>query len=154
MLYDDFTEASINTGLWVESLPQAGSTVSQSGGSLTTMQRGTLGTVSQFQAPLVVTGVVTMLSSGEHFDISLRSNLSTPGASGYYTTTGVVVEFAMDGEGYSIYNYASASNTNTLVVGSYRRRFRSVIDPTWGSRRRRRRRIYRGNARTDLLMGT
>jgi hypothetical protein len=57
-----------------------------------------------------------MLSPIEHFAITLRSNLSTGGS---YEVTGVVCEFALDGQGYSIYNYASASDTNTLVVGRY-----------------------------------
>jgi hypothetical protein len=67
----------------------------------------------------MITGTFTMLSSIEHFNIVLRSDLSSAGAAASYERAGVLVSFAMDGQGYSIQNYSDAPSSFQVGVGTY-----------------------------------
>lgn len=116
LLSDNFPGSTIDPIKWQTILPLSTSSIIQNSGSLTTTGRGILATARQFSAPYVISGTFTMLHSLEHFNVALRSNLSSTGASSSYERSGVIVTFVNDGQGFSIQNYTSASNWTQLAT--------------------------------------
>ncbi len=122
LLNDDFNGNSVDSSLWNVVLPFAQSQVTESGGYLTTTGRGILATVAGFNSPISVSGTVIMNDANEHFETTLRTDLSinnTPEGV-YHELTGVSVEFAPDGTfgGISIQSF-TPTNVTVLSQGSY-----------------------------------
>jgi len=119
LLSDDFSGGSLNTSLWTTILPTGSSAITQSGGLLTTTGRGVLGTVGGFTAPYAVSGTFTMLDASEHFNIALRTDLSTTGAGSSYERRGVLVSFSNNADQISIQRFNTALDWDLLTVASY-----------------------------------
>jgi hypothetical protein len=96
LLNDTFSGSSLDASLWQTILPNGSSSVTQSGGGLTTTARGILGSVAGFSGPLTLSGTFTLLNDSEHFKIVLRSDLTSTGS--YDERTGLIVAFANDGD--------------------------------------------------------
>lgn len=117
LLNDNFSGGSLDTGKWQTILPTGSSSVSQSGGVLTTTGRGILATANPFSTPHVISGVFTMQNDLEHFNITFRTNLSDSGSS--YERPGMLVAFSNDGNEVSIQRFTNASDWNLLAGSSY-----------------------------------
>lgn len=115
LLTDDFSGGSLNTSIWTTILPTGNSSIVQGGGVLTTRGRGVLGTVASFAGPYTVSGSFAMEDGLEHFDIVLRSNLSSAGAGASYERAGLLIEFINDGQGISIDEFTDAANHNQII---------------------------------------
>jgi hypothetical protein len=115
LLTDDFSGGSLNTSIWTTILPTGSSSIVQSGGVMITTGRGILGTVASFSGPYTVSGSFAMEDGLEHFDIILRSNLSSPGVISSYERAGLQFEFVNDGQGIAIDEYTSAANHNQIA---------------------------------------
>ena len=102
LLTDSFDGTALDPTKWATILPFGSSSLVQSGGTLTTTGRGILATANDNAAPYVISGTFTMLNGLEHFNIVLRSDLSTVGASTFFERLGVIVTFVNDGQGISI----------------------------------------------------
>jgi len=105
LLSDNFSGPSLNTSLWSTILPYGGSSVTQAGGSVTTTGRGILATNDGFTGPYMVNGTFTMLNDLEHFNVVLRSNMSSTNS--FEERTGLIVTFVNDGNGISIQEYTN-----------------------------------------------
>ncbi len=107
LLHDDFDGATVDASKWTIMNPVIGSSVTQSGGELTTIKRGTLATVANFSAPYAISGSFTSNSFDELFTVTLRSDLSEAptfsGRQGVSVTFGdannTLSLYAIDGDG-------------------------------------------------------
>lgn len=97
---DDFNGPSLDPTAWSTIMPNGSSSVVQSGGSVTTTARGILATVKDWSGPYVVEGSFTMLSDLEHFNVVLRSDMSSTNS--FDERTGLIVTFVNDGNGISV----------------------------------------------------
>ena len=120
-LFDDFNASSVNGSLWNVILPFGQSSISESGGFLTTTGRGTLATVAGFDSPLTISGNVTLNNQNEHFYTILRTDLSLwPAGASYHEITGIVVGFSADANQISIGQLtAGQDNPIFLALGSF-----------------------------------
>ena len=85
-----------------------------------TTRRGILATAGQYSPPYVITGTFTLSNSREHFEVVLRTNLSSPGASSTYEKReGVVVEFDKDRQVFSISNHTPAPTGGQLAKAPF-----------------------------------
>ncbi len=122
LLNDTFSGSSLDASLWQTILPNGSSSVTQSGGGLTTTARGILGSVAGFSGPLTLSGTFTLLNDSEHFKIVLRSDLTSTGS--YDERTGLIVAFANDGDNVSIQELTNPMANWQLIAatgnGGYR----------------------------------
>ncbi len=100
LLDDDFSGATLDTSKWTVILPQSSSSVVQSGGAVTTTARGILATNDGFSGGYSVSGMFTLLDPFEHFNIALRTDLSSTNS--HHERAGLIVTFVNDGDGISI----------------------------------------------------
>lgn len=119
LLSDDFAGGTLNSSLWSTVLPVFNSSLTQSGGVVTTVNRGILATQADFAAPYVITGSFTMLESYEHFNIGLRTDLSSDGLLSSYERKGILVSFSNDDEKVSIQRFNTSTDWEILSSASY-----------------------------------
>jgi len=116
---DNFSGTSVNPAYWQTILPLSTSSVVEGGGVVTTTGRGVLATANQYTAPYQITGDFTMLTSDEHFNISLRTGLTTDGTDSFFEEQGLIVSFAQDGQEVSIQEYTSPTDWNQIALANY-----------------------------------
>lgn len=114
LLFDDFNDGSIDPVKWTTDLPYAGSSVTESSGSLTTQTRGLLGTVDSFTGQYSVSGTFTMNDNFEHFKVVLRSDFSSAG--GATERSGILVAFSNDGDQLSIQEDAQIKELKSFTL--------------------------------------
>lgn len=68
--------------------------------------------------PYEVTGSFTMYDDWDHFKVTIRTDLSSPGAP-YYELRGVLFCFSNDGDQISIQRYIGPDNWGLLALASY-----------------------------------
>lgn len=130
LLSDDFSGTSLDPSKWTTILPYGTSSVTQSGGAVTTLGRGVLATANSYFQPYIINGSFTLLNDFEHFNVGFRTDLSfLPDADLYNTLSGMFVSFANDGDQISIqgsgYNEVTQKNYTLLTGQTY---FFSIFD--------------------------
>lgn len=116
LLSDTFSSPALDTSLWQTILPNGSSSVYQSGGGVTTMARGILGSVGSFSGSLILSGTFTLLDGNEHFKIVLRSDLSDTGV--FSERAGLIIAFANDGDNVSIQELANPWANGRIVAAT------------------------------------
>lgn len=106
-IFDSF-DSSVLSDQWVTIRPYGYSSVSVTNGELTTLNRGKLVTSAGYLAPYTISGVFAMHDSIEHFNIALRTDLTSFGSSD--ECSGLIVTFVNDGQGICIQQYESLSD--------------------------------------------
>ncbi len=74
LLADNFNDGSINGSLWTSTLPYFDSTVTQSGGALTSTNRGILISTGQFTGALEINTRVSLSGFGSALDLMWKSD--------------------------------------------------------------------------------
>jgi len=113
---DDFNDGSINGALWGKILHSGSSSLTESGGFLTTTNRGILHTVDSFTAPIQVDVRVAMQSGLEHFNTTLRTGLRSFGPG---ERTGLLFSLSNDGNEISIQELGIGGGVNFIANASY-----------------------------------
>lgn len=116
ILEDDFNDSAVNPSLWSVILPNAGSSVVESGGVLTTNGRGVLGSLADFTAPYKISGSFVMNHHYEHFNVVLRTDFS---AGDYDERRGILISFSNDGDDISIQRYNNGADWDLVDNKSY-----------------------------------
>ncbi len=119
LLTDSFTGGTVDSTKWQTLLPFGGSSVTQSGGTVTLTERGTLLTQASFSGSIIISGSFTMNDHFEHFKVAARTDGSIPAGNGFAERTGIVFAFSNDGDQISIQQFSANGSTSILAVTSY-----------------------------------
>lgn len=115
LLSDTFAGPSVDSSKWTTILPYGQSSITQTGGSLTTQGRGILATVDDFNGPIRIDGSFKLLDGLEHFNIAFRTDLSEFGTP-YAERSGMIVSFANDGDDISIQQFTEGTTALAMVA--------------------------------------